>query len=119
MILPFMPEGAHVILFNYMLPKASDGARESGTRSSRQVHQECAGCSWTMEAELWRHVRHVRKLYYQVWAADDFASGRPGRDSAVQVKLPRLTYLIRVALDAMGGDGREPTALAAQQQLVD
>jgi len=25
-----------------------------------------APCSWTMEAELWRHVRHVTKVYYQV-----------------------------------------------------
>ncbi|KAL1523039.1 hypothetical protein AB1Y20_018000 [Prymnesium parvum] len=102
MILPFLPEGAHVILLNYMIAKTVDGVvHAEGTRSSRQVHQECLGCSWTMEAELWRHVRHVHKLFYQVWAAEDFANGRPGRDSAVVVKLPRLSYLIRVALDAM------------------
>ena len=58
----FAAEGAHVILFNYMLPKASDRARESGTRSSRQVHQECAGCSWTMEAELWAVLRSDPQL---------------------------------------------------------
>lgn len=55
---------------------------------------------------VYRHVRHVRKLFYQVWSPEDFASGRPGRDSAVLVKLPRLDYLIRVALDAMDEEVR-------------
>ena len=61
-------------------------------------HGECEGCSWTMEAELWRHVRHVKKLYYQVWGADDFAKGRVGRDSSVRVDPERLGALIDAAL---------------------
>lgn len=44
----------------------------------------------------------VRKLYYQTWEPSDFAQGKVGRDAAVIIKLPRLGYLIRVALDAMG-----------------
>ena len=65
MILPFLPEGSHAILMNYML----------GEEDARR-HGECKGCSWSMEAELWRHVRHVHKQYYQVWGAADFAKGK-------------------------------------------
>ena len=87
MILPFLPEGAHAILMNYML----------GPKDARR-HGECDGCSWSMEAELWRHVRHVHKLYYQVWGGDDFARGKPGRDAAVKVDVDRLEALVRQAL---------------------
>ena len=95
MILPFLPEGAHAILINYMLEPSQD------TRKLRGAEGVCSKCSLTMEASLWRHVRHVRKLQYQVWEPSDFARGRPGRDQAVVIKLPRLAYLVRVALDAM------------------
>lgn len=90
MILPFLPEGAHAILLNYML----------GPRDFRR-HGECAGCSWAMEAELWRHVRHVKKVYYQVWGEHDFARGRPGRDSAVKVDVARLEGLVAASLADM------------------
>ena len=59
-------------------------------------------------AELWQHVRWVRKLFYQVWEPDDFAGGKPGRESAVVIKLPRLAFLVRAALNAMA----EPAAQA-------
>jgi len=75
---------------NYML----------GPRDVRR-HGECNGCSWTMEAELWRHVRHVHKMYYQVWGAADFKKGKPGHDAAVIVDTSRLGALIDGALDAM------------------
>ena len=90
MILPFLPEGAHAILMNYMV-----GPRDA-TR-----HGECEGCSWSMEAELWRHVRHVHKQYYQVWSARDFARGRPGRDASVKVDLKRMERLVAAALHDM------------------
>lgn len=96
MILPFLPEGAHAILVNYRL-----SAKDNRVRTHAGQLKACASCSWTMETELWRHVRWVRKLPYQVWESSDFAGGRVGRDSAVQLKLPRLAYLVRVALDAM------------------
>ena len=54
-----------------------------------------------MEAELWAHVRHVRKLYYQVWERSDFAGGRLGRDGAVVIKPLRLAFLVSAALNAM------------------
>ena len=54
-----------------------------------------------MEAELWRHVRHVHKQYYQVWGPDDFARGKPGRDRAVKVDVTRLAGLIDQALYEM------------------
>eukprot|EP00966_Prymnesium_polylepis_P157395 3637439-Prymnesium_polylepis.1 len=99
MILPFLPEGAHAILINYML---GGGASIKERKTTKGLsHQECAGCSWTMEAELWSHMRNVRTLFYQVWDADDFAGRRPGRDVAVVIKLPRLAYLVRAALNAM------------------
>ena len=95
MILPFLPEGAHAILVNYLMPAGADTKRLRGAEGT------CARCSLTMEASLWRHVRHVRKLQYQVWEASDFERGKPGRDAAVLIKMPRLAYLIRIALDAM------------------
>ncbi|EOD37807.1 hypothetical protein EMIHUDRAFT_225064 [Emiliania huxleyi CCMP1516] len=58
MLLPFLPQGAAAVLVNYMLGEGEEAR-----------HGECdpaaGGCSWTMEAELWRHVRHVTKVYYQ------------------------------------------------------
>ncbi len=102
MILPFMPEGSHAILLNYRLTankKLALGTERHDNAFRGRI--ECSSCSWTMEAGLWWHVRHVHKLYYQVWDGSDFASGTPGRDASVLVRLPRLGYLIRVALDAM------------------
>ena len=114
MILPFLPEGSYAVLINYML-HPEEPAR----------HGECHNCSWTMEArrlparrapraawltarhastqqaELWRHVRHVRKMYYQVWGPQDFARGRPGRNAAVKVDPQRLGDLIETAIHEM------------------
>mgnify|MGYP000968157724 CR=1 FL=1 len=90
MILPFLPEGAHAILMNYQ-----------ASESDPKRHGECDGCSWTMEAELWRHVRHVHKQYYQVWGPDDFARKKPGRDAAVRVDVTRLERLMRQSLFEM------------------
>jgi len=94
MILPFMPEGSHAVLVNYMLGEGEEAR-----------HGECdhadGPCSWTMEAELWRHVRHVTKVYYQVWGPDDFAKGRPGRDESVRIDPARLIPLIRASLHEM------------------
>ena len=54
-----------------------------------------------MEAELWSHVPHVRKLYYQVWERSDFAGGRLGRDGAILIKPLRLAFLVAGALNTM------------------
>ena len=98
MVLPFLPEGAHAILVNYMRSGKPSGTERHGPDGGEEA---CARCSLTMEASLWNHVRHVHKLYYQVWGASDFARGKPGRDAAVVIQMPRLGYLVRVALDAM------------------
>ena len=90
MILPFLPEGAYAVLLNYMV-NAKDSRR----------HGECDGCSWSMEAELWRHMRHVHKMYYQVFGPEDFAKGAPGRDAALRVDPHRLGNLVQVALHEM------------------
>ena len=90
MILPFLPEGAHAILMNYQ-----------ASESDPKRHGECDGCSWPMEAELWRHVRHVHKQYYQVWGPNDFARKKPGRDAAVRVDVTRLERLMRQSLFEM------------------
>ena len=47
------------------------------------------------------YTRHVRTLLYQVWEPSDFARGKPSRDAAVVLKLPRLSYLVRLALENM------------------
>ena len=94
MILPFMPEGSHAVLINYMLGEGEEAR-----------HGECdladGPCSWTMEAELWRHVRHITKVYYQVWGPEDFAKKKPGRDESVRVDPVRLLPLMRAALHEM------------------
>jgi len=94
MLLPFLPQGAAAVLVNYMLGEGEEAR-----------HGECdpaaGGCSWTMEAELWRHVRHVTKVYYQVTGPDDFARGRPGRDESVRVDPARLLPLIGAAIREM------------------
>ncbi len=97
MILPFLPEGAHAILLNFMLSRSG----RKGTERHGPTETTCSSCSLTMEGALWRHVRHVRKLFYQVWDDSDFARGVRGRDAAIIIKLPRLAFLLRVALDAM------------------
>lgn len=53
------------------------------------------------QAELWRHVRHVHKMYYQVWGPEDFAGGKPGHDASVRVDPVRLSKLIDAALQEM------------------
>ena len=45
----------------------------------------------------------MRVLRWQVWEPGDFARGKPARDAAVVIKLPRLSYLLRIAIDAMSG----------------
>ena len=85
-------------------PEAGDAPPKEGTFS----HELYVAYDAAMEAELWQHVRWVRKLFYQVWEPDDFAGGKPGRESAVVIKLPRLAFLVRAALNAMA----EPAAEA-------
>ena len=102
MVLPFLPEGAHAILINYMLSERPSGTERHGGADEAR----CTRCSLTMEASLWNHMRHVRPLYYQVWEPSDFARRQPGRDAAVIVQMPRLGYLVRIALDAMARGAR-------------
>ena len=80
---------------------ASPDSTQRRPGSTLLQHNECAGCSLTMEAELWRHVRHVRKLHYQVWERSDFARGHVGRDAAVIIKPLRLAFLVSAALNRM------------------
>ena len=116
MILPFLPEGSYAILINYMLHPEERLGRVSDTELARgrcllsprsshlqepARHGECHNCSWTMEAELWRHVRHVRKMYYRVWGPADFARGRPGRNAAVKVDPQRLGDMVETAIHEM------------------
>jgi len=92
MILPFLPEGAYVILMNYAVIL-------SGRRVG--LHGECSGCSWTMEGELWRHVRHINKVYYQVFGPSDFEGGIVDRASSIRVDAKRLNTLIWGAIREM------------------
>mmetsp|Transcript_25378 Transcript_25378/g.70624 ORF Transcript_25378/g.70624 Transcript_25378/m.70624 type:complete len:486 (+) Transcript_25378:215-1672(+) len=94
MILPFLPESAFAILINYALDTVP--AKQPDDR-----HGECAFCSWTMEGEFWRHVPHIRKLYYQVFGPDDFEGRQMGRDSRVIVNASRIRWLIQAAFEEM------------------
>lgn len=100
MVLPFLPHGAHAILINFMLAEKPSGTEKHS--AGGEAAERCTRCSLTMEAALWNHMRHVRLLAYQVWGPADFARRAPGRDAAVVIQMPRLGYLIRLALDAMG-----------------
>ncbi|KOO30240.1 hypothetical protein Ctob_007861 [Chrysochromulina tobinii] len=107
MILPFLRHGAYAMLINYIIRSANP--------NYEGPHGECANCSWTMEAELWRHVRHVHMHYYRILDASDVPvprlttgagaidnTGSDGyhgqRDANVHINLTRLHGLIHSAL---------------------
>ena len=107
LLLPFLPRGAHAILVNYII-------RTLDSHYAGE-HGECSNCSSTMEAEMWRHVRYVRKLYYRIRDASDVpvppltaAAGRAGnggpdgyeaqRGASVHINVHRLGKLVQTAL---------------------
>lgn len=96
MMLPFLPEGSFVILMNYAVRLSL-----FSQLLKRGPHGECSECSWTMEAEFWRHVPHVNKMYYQVFQPSDFENGEIGRASSIIVDPDRLNNLIRSAIHEM------------------
>lgn len=97
MILPFLPEGAYAILMNYAVILSGRKYWFNPVGS----HGECSGCSWTMEAEFWRHVRHINKVYYQVFGPSDFEDGVVARHSSIRVNTSRLSKLIWGAIHEM------------------
>jgi len=105
LILPFLPEGAYVILMSYS-PDTLFGLVKKRFLgwpylTTADTHGACPGCSWTMDGEFWRHVSHVNKMYYQVFSPSDFEDGIPGRHSAIKVDPSRLNALIAAAIDDM------------------
>ncbi|KAJ3143138.1 hypothetical protein HK100_008257 [Physocladia obscura] len=66
-LLPFLPAGAHAIIIDYF------------ERTGDPYYGATAGTSVSMEAPMWNHFPHVKKLYYQVWNASDFVSDIPGK----------------------------------------
>merc|ERR1712007_194992 len=87
MILPFLPVGGFAILMNFMAPDVHGGCGEN--------------CSWTMDAELWRHVPYINKLFYQVFSGRDCVNGLCGRHKSIVVDVERLGQLVTQALHSM------------------
>lgn len=111
MLLPLaLPSGSFVVLCNYLVTQPS------------AEHRECANCSWTMEAELWQHVRRVHTMAYQVRTSSDFPGGllpKAGRDADIWIHTERLGALIEAALLYMRPDETSETALLQRPPVAD
>ncbi|KAJ3140911.1 hypothetical protein HK100_008275 [Physocladia obscura] len=62
MMLPFLPNGAHAIIMDYLENEPNNWY---GTR---------VGDSISMESPFWNHWPHVKKLYYQIHGKQDMVS---------------------------------------------
>ncbi|KAJ3352119.1 hypothetical protein HDU83_008302 [Entophlyctis luteolus] len=98
MLLPFLPEGAHAIIMDYL-------ENEVNNWYGTQV-----GDSISMEAPFWNHWPHVRKLYYQIRGVQDMVSdsASKGIDQvswregvSYVLDVARLEALVEQAFDAM------------------
>ncbi|KAJ3028263.1 UNVERIFIED_CONTAM: hypothetical protein HDU68_002070 [Siphonaria sp. JEL0065] len=97
-LLPFLPEGAHAIIVDYY---ERTGDPWYGTQPKTSV---------SMEAPMWNHFPHVKKLYYQVWGAADLVSDVPGKtveevdwryEVSTKINLGRLDKLIEAGFEDM------------------
>ncbi|KAJ3117518.1 hypothetical protein HDU96_006447 [Phlyctochytrium bullatum] len=98
MVLPFLPDGAHAIILDYLEKEDNDLV---GTK---------AGESVSMEAPFWNYWPHFKKLYYQVRSKTEMVSDDPSRsvdevswrdEVSIVVDLKRLGRLADQAFDAM------------------
>ncbi|KAI9334095.1 hypothetical protein BDR26DRAFT_1009801 [Obelidium mucronatum] len=97
-LLPFLPEGAHAIIIDYY---ERNGDLWYGTQPNTSV---------SMEAPMWNHFPHVKKLYYQVWGKDDLVSDVANKtveeadwryEVSTKINLERLEKLIEAAFEDM------------------
>ncbi|KAJ3071048.1 hypothetical protein HDU98_005899 [Podochytrium sp. JEL0797] len=97
-LLPFLPEGAHAIVVDYY------------ERKGDPYYGTVAKASVSMEAPMWNHWPHVKKLYYQVWGAADLVSDVPGKtveqvdwryEVSTRLDVGRLKSLIETAFEDM------------------
>lgn len=105
--LPFLPVGAYAILIGYAFNRTQIINTWEGKKNLtfadghiRGVSGQRPDASWTMEAELWRHVRHVNLMHYQVFGPTDYYQGDMS-SSTIVVDNKRLGALIQAALNAM------------------
>jgi len=96
MILPFLPDGAHAIVMDYL----SDGKDEN-----RWGYK--AGESASMEIAFWNRFPHVTKYYYQINSQHDFEWDFPGatdprNDASIRVDFTRMRELVDAAFGTMG-----------------
>ncbi|KAI8852262.1 hypothetical protein BC829DRAFT_385543 [Chytridium lagenaria] len=98
MVLPFLPDGAHAIVLDYM---EKEDSWLIGTKKGESV---------SMEAPFWGYWPHVKKLYYQIRGKEDMVSDDPEKsvddvewrdEVSVRVNLGRLEKLIDMAFDHM------------------
>jgi hypothetical protein len=99
MLLPFLPEGAHAIITDYL-------------ENYAYWHGTHPGESTSMEAPFWNHWPHVKKHYYQVFEKSDIVPNDPSKglddegmmwrdDTSVIVNLDRLGRMIDAAFYEM------------------
>lgn len=98
MVLPFLPDGAHVIILDYL------------EREDDEMVGTKAGESVSMEAPFWNYWPHVKKLYYQVRTNESLKSDDPVKsldevswrdEVSIQVDLSRLETLLEMAFEHM------------------
>lgn len=97
MVIPFLPEGAHAIVMDYL----SDGG-DSGARYGYDK-----GDSASMEVSFLDRFPHVTKYYYQIYSQDDLEWDFEGatdlrNDASVKVHFERMYDLVNSALISMG-----------------
>ncbi|KAJ3411854.1 hypothetical protein HDV05_001643 [Chytridiales sp. JEL 0842] len=99
MLLPFLPEGAHAIITDYL-------------ENFEYWHGTHPGESTSMEAPFWNHWPHVKKNYYQVFNKEELMPNDPRRslddndlmwrdETSVVVDVNRLGKMIDAAFAEM------------------
>ena len=95
MNIPFLPEGAHAIIMDYL----SEG-KNLGTFGYQK------GESASMDISFWNRFPHIKFMYYQVYSGNDVVWDFPGassyrEDASININIERIYDLVEVALETM------------------
>ncbi|KAI9340408.1 hypothetical protein DFJ73DRAFT_762619 [Zopfochytrium polystomum] len=98
MLLPFLPEGAHAIIFDYL------------EKEDNWFVGSLAGRSISMEAPFWNHWPHFKKSYYQVFSKEQMISDDPRRtldevswrdEASIVVNIDKILGMVDAAFEEM------------------
>jgi hypothetical protein len=83
-MLPFLPNGAHAIVMDYM---KTNQLEPWGGKVGDSMH---------MEGTLWEHFPHVRTDYYTIETSAEYdKNAGDGREAAIIVNASKLKRLVR------------------------